>query len=312
MPKDIKSAFLVLFFGELPHYFNLWAKSCEINHKNFHWFVYNDKLKSKYHFNDAVTMIPYKFDEMVTDFKNILYINISDKKIVCDCRTILYPLRKDKESLDSFDFIGYTDIDLVYGKLNKFLPENMLQYSMISADDERPCGPFTLINRKYIEAVCKDDRIKKRFELSDNKILNGNISPTNISNFAPISNKTCNIKDVVSSGFGHFDESLEFVDIMKEFAPVFCKAAPLQPTMTATINHRKAFAVWENGTITVFDNMFRSKEGAFFHFSRFKNKKRFKIKKDTLNTKKIGIYKYGIVEISSKWKFLKIMLSLYY
>lgn len=342
--KDVKSAFLVLFFGELPPYFGLWAKSCEANHKNFHWFVYNDKIKIQYELNCAVTMVPYTFGEMITDFKNILNINIPDvnTKIVCDCRTVLFALRQEKDSLDKFDFIGYSDVDLIYGQLDKFLPEDMLQYSMISADDNRPCGPFTLINRKYIKNICEDDRIKKRLELSldifynnHNKLsatsknensskttsyekLHVNTSPNSInkndevSKFAPVSNKTCNPEDVKHSNFGHLDESIELLDIAKEYAPVFCKATPLQPTMTPEINHRRAFAIWENGAVTVWDNRGRSKEGGFFHFSRFKNKKRFKVKDDVSNAKKWGIYKYGSIEIYSKWTFAKMMLTLYY
>ncbi|WP_419664177.1 DUF6625 family protein [Desulfosarcina variabilis] len=43
----MKSAFLLPFMGPLPPYFAFWAKSCEANKDDFHWFVYSDQIESQ-------------------------------------------------------------------------------------------------------------------------------------------------------------------------------------------------------------------------------------------------------------------------
>jgi hypothetical protein len=51
--------FLVPFFGPLPPYFDLWARSCEANAGNFHWLVYSDQVQERQAVNPAVTLVPY-------------------------------------------------------------------------------------------------------------------------------------------------------------------------------------------------------------------------------------------------------------
>ncbi len=92
------SAFLIIYFGELPSYFDFWAKSCDPYHKQFHWFVYSDQINQKIEVNKAVTLVPYGFERLCSDLKKFLDINIPNKntRIICDCRLMLYPLREKK------------------------------------------------------------------------------------------------------------------------------------------------------------------------------------------------------------------------
>ena len=76
---------------------------------------------------------------------------------------MFYFLRHDKEDLDRYDFIGFTDMDLVYGRLLDCMPKDMASYSMISADNDRPCGPFTLINRLQLHLLKEYKYIKKAY-----------------------------------------------------------------------------------------------------------------------------------------------------
>ena len=292
---EYNSAFLNIYFGPLPSYFDFWAKSCIPNQDNFHWYVYNDHITEKTEYNDAVTIVPYNFDRLYGDIKNEFGIEIlyEGRRIACDCRLLLYVIREKYEDLSRYDFIGYTDIDIIYGEIKCFMPENPFQYSMVSGDNNRPCGPFTLFNKKYIKNILIDGDLKKLME----------------RNFGD---------NIYNSDIYNLDESQDLLIISTKYAPVFCCANPLQPTRTNRFNYRKSIAFWENGKLTVMDNRGHIKEGAFFHFSRFKSRSRFKINYTQLirnnidHSEKFGVYKYGIVRINSNFTKLKMMLTMLY
>jgi len=279
MTANMKNAFLVPFFGELPPYFGFWAKSCEINHENFHWFVYNDRTHSRQNLNRAVTLIPYQFDEMTADFRDILDIRIPGHHIrnVCDYRIMFHFLRRKRECLDDFDFVGYTDMDMIYGRLKAFLPRNMRDYSMISADDDEPCGPFTLINRVCMKALPESGEIREHME-----------SPEHES----------------------FNESRELMKLVSQEKPALCRTAPLQPARTPGFNFRRSFAIWDDGRVEVRDNRGNRREGGFYHFSRHKDKKRFRIRPEAIEHKQWAVHKYGITGLHSKMSRLRLRLSL--
>lgn len=280
MSRVIRSAFLVPFFGPLPPYYEFWVKSCEANQKNFHWFVYNDTLDGISQINGAVTQIPYQFEEMKTDFKQMLDISIPGKHLrrVCDYRLMFYFLRKVRENLDEFDFIGYTDMDMVYGKLMSFMPANMKQYSMISGNDDRPCGPFTLMNRHQLHLLADWKHIKPEME---------------------------RIKHCC------FDESKKLLTILSKSLPPFCSATSLQPQMMKILNRRHHYAIWDNGRIIVRDCWQKKKEGGFYHFSRYKDKPRFRIDTTLSSSDRWALYKFGISTPDHIWTRMKMEASLY-
>ncbi len=311
----ISGAFLILYLGDLPPYFKYWAKSCEPNHGHFHWFVYNDHIEEKTEYNKAVTLIPYSFEMLCSDLKSSLHIHLpaQNTRVVCDCRIMMYAFRKDIDQLTQYDFVGYSDLDVIYGDISRFLPEEPDRYSIISAADNRPCGPFTLFNRKYLQAILEDGRIKMRLEQTFEIAfctISGNQDEG--ATFKPMSGNSKKDKIAEHLKFAHLDESELLVEIAEAYAPAFCKAAPLQPTMGRWFNHRKAFAIWDSGYLFVRDVWGKKKEGAVFHFSRFKNRSRFDITFDALDADRLGIYKYGIINARSALTRFKIFLTLLY
>ena len=311
----ISGAFLILYLGELPAYFKYWAKTCEPNHDHFHWFVYNDRIARKEDYNQAVTLVPYSFERLCSDLKSSLQIHLppQNTRVVCDCRAMLYALRKDVDLLDRYDFIGYSDLDVVYGDITRFLPDSPGQYSLISAAGHRPGGPFTLFNRNYLHAILEHDRIKTRLEQAF-----GNLPAAlpglqyDDSTFKPMSGNSTKDKITAHLKFAHLDESEELVEMAESHAPAFCKAVPLQPAMGRWFDHRRAFALWDKGRLYVRDVWGHQKEGAVFHFSRFKNRSRFHITSDALEADLLGIYKYGIIDARPLSTRFKMLLTLLY
>lgn len=275
-----KVAFLVPFFGKKPTYFDWWAKSCEHNSANFHWYVYNDHVDSKIFYNKSVTIIPLQFGEMIKSFKNILNLNIvNNVRRVCDYRILFPVIRMKDDSLCGYDFYGYTDIDVIYGNFIKFIGDDFYKYSIISGNYNRPCGPFTMINR-----MCFD------------KIINSEVVRRNIESF----------------DHHAFDESIDLKDIVVGDGECLCDPDPIQPALTKNFNHRKTFCVWDKGSLDVYDNRWNRKNGAFYHFSRYKNKKRFRVDTSALMSDSFCVYKYGIVPYKSIMTKFFIRLSLLY
>ncbi len=207
-------AFLIIYLGKLPGYFDFWARSCEPNQDRFHWYVYNDCIEQKFAFNKAVTLVPYCFEQLCQDLDAVLGIRIPPGHtwLVCDTRLLLYALRKHKEPLDRYDFIGYSDLDVVYGDIHRYLPERPLNYALISGANERPCGPFTLFNRRYLTKILKHPDIKAFFETVYPALsTNGRDCPDPEPRFSPISGNT--VKDSLSArlNFTHLDESTTLV-----------------------------------------------------------------------------------------------------
>ena len=280
MDNTVSAAFCVPFFGPLPPYFIHWVKSCEINQEHFHWFVYSDQVRSRSSLNRAVTMIPYSLDEMVSDFKRYLDMEIPKwgGRKVCDYDPMFYFIRRHREPLDHFDFIGYTDLDVIYGELGCFLPENTQKYGLISGDDDRPCGPLTLIKRKLLPRL-RESSIVRDY----------------------ITYPACT----------DFDETVNLLRIFSNDHPVFCRTFSLQPAMSRGFNKRKNFSVWENGKVTVWDNRGHRREGGFHHFSRFKGKRRFRVRPGAIAAPAWGVCKFGILPVTSRRAFLPLVASLF-
>ena len=278
-PIAMKSAFLLPFMGPLPPYFAFWAKSCEANKDDFHWFVYSDQIESQASVNAAVTLIPYHFGKMRSDFKKYLDIDISDgnPRRICDFRILFYYFRREPDQLDRFGFIGYTDMDMIYGRLKRFMPSNMDRYTMISADTGHPCGPFTLM---------RIDRVRT---LGENDIVRAEMS---------------------RQSHRSFNESEELLKIVSNGDAYWCRAGSLQPMMVAPFNYRQIFSIWNKGDVTVYDNRWHKKDAGFHHFSRYKNRKSFKIGGDAETDPIWAVCKKGIFPVRSNWTRVKLWMSL--
>lgn len=276
-PATPKSAFLVPFFGVLPDYFPYWARSCEGNHPHFHWFVYNDHVTAMRPVNPAVTIVPYAPRRMISDFAAVLRLQVPALvRKVCDYRLLFYFLRRDSEPLDDFDFIGYTDMDVVYGRMYRFLEPFLPECVMVGGDDDAPCGPLTLMRRTALPELAASDSLREAL-----------------------------------TGEPHvsFNESPELLRIFRRIGRVHCVADPLQPAMSQGFNMRKTFAIWKEGSLTVHDWKGNRKEGAFYHFSRGKGKKRFQVRPGA-EAPRWAVSKMGIESLHSPASWMRLLLSL--
>lgn len=162
--NEMKTALIIPYFGKFPNYFQLFLNSCRRN-KEFTWLIFTDCIES-YDYPDNVEKIQINFDELRKyiqskfDFK----IELSNPKKLCDYKCAYGYIFE--EYLQQYDFWGYSDVDLIFGDLGKFLTANRLN----CFDKIYSLGHLTVyrnlpeINRVFMKSIHGRERYKEVFQ----------------------------------------------------------------------------------------------------------------------------------------------------
>lgn len=120
----MKITIIVTYFGQLPQIFPLFLKSCEFN-KDFNWLILTDS-KKKYKHSKNVSFVKIDFQQLRHIIQSKFNYKISLKKPykLCDFK-VSWGYIFAKELRDS-EWWGFSDVDLVYGNLSKFLNKDLL------------------------------------------------------------------------------------------------------------------------------------------------------------------------------------------
>lgn len=123
MDKTNRVAIIIPYFGTFPNYFNYWLKSALAN-RDFTFFIFTDN--TSYKTINNVKFIKMQFEE----FKDLLQkqinfpIYLNEPYKLCDYRPVYGCALQDY--IKEYEFWGFGDIDLIYGKLDHFITENIL------------------------------------------------------------------------------------------------------------------------------------------------------------------------------------------
>ncbi len=122
--KESSICLVVLYFGKLPNYFNLWLTSCKYN-KTINFLLFIDD-ETKYDYPDNVKVIYTTFENIKNQIQSKFDFNISLKKPykLCDYKPAYGYIFN--EYLEKYDFWGHCDLDVIFGNLRKFLSEEIL------------------------------------------------------------------------------------------------------------------------------------------------------------------------------------------
>ncbi|QIM47010.1 hypothetical protein GPZ88_08180 [Streptococcus ruminicola] len=142
-----KCLFIICWFGKLPDYFEVWLKSVEFN-GDFDFLILTDDIYSG-KLPKNVFLKEYTLFDFSKNARKILGKNINIKRPyrICDFRPMFGLLFKDY--IKDYDFWGYCDLDLIFGKLSDFITNDILN----SNDALFNAGHLTLI-RNSEETNC--------------------------------------------------------------------------------------------------------------------------------------------------------------
>lgn len=121
----IKKCFIVCWFGQLPGYIDIWLKSCEYN-RDFDFFFFTDAKIDK-RFPSNVIVIPFSLEQFKRRAQQLTSkkVNLNSAYRVCQFRPAFGEIFR--EELTGYDFWGYCDVDLVFGKLSDFITDTLLE-----------------------------------------------------------------------------------------------------------------------------------------------------------------------------------------
>ena len=120
-----KVALILPYFGILPNYFPLWLKSAGVN-RDFTFMLFTDADLSGYNVPDNVKVIPMTLDgvkKLIAPHLDFEFSLETPYKL-CDYKPLYGLIFQDW--LKGYDFWGHVDPDIIWGKLDSFITDDLL------------------------------------------------------------------------------------------------------------------------------------------------------------------------------------------
>lgn len=166
--KSHKIGIVYFYFGSWPWYFKFFLKSCAYN-PDIDFIIISD-IENPNVYPDNVMFIKYSLkqvEDLATE-KLGFKTNMSSLYKICDFRPAVGFLFE--HLLEKYDFWGFGDIDVIYGKIRDFITPKLLQHhDVISVRNDYPTGFFLLFkNSNTTNTLFKRSRdYKKIFSSSE-------------------------------------------------------------------------------------------------------------------------------------------------
>ncbi|WP_185282880.1 DUF6625 family protein [Hymenobacter sp. NBH84] len=265
-------AIIISHFGLLPRYLDYFLQSCSYN-KNITFFIFTDQVFDVYPIYTNVRFIPFslaQFNALATR-KIAKPVQVAKAYKLCDFKPAYGLIYEDY--IESYDFWGFCDTDMVFGDTIKVLtPQLLAAHDVISAHPQYVSGPFTLF-RNIPET--------KRLFLKSNDI-DRVLTEQRTMKFCEASNAIQHLWE----GYDLFDFPSE-IESMTHLLKT-PKKGDLRVLFSDMITERLQREItWENGLL--FDDR---KEIFIFHFIIYKTKTYFNISTWT-NPRKFYFTKCG-------------------
>lgn len=134
---------VIPYFGTLPEWFDLFARSCAFNSR-YDWLIVTDDEEATTDVAN-VTIERTSFDAYRRRLSAAIGLDVSGMTPykLCDLKPFIGVVHAD--DIRGYDFWGYGDLDVLYGDLDAFYPEELLStYRIISTKPDMVTGHFAL------------------------------------------------------------------------------------------------------------------------------------------------------------------------
>ena len=125
-----KIILIICYFGKLPNYFDLYLETCKYN-DTIDFLMFTDQKCNNYNLpnNFKIELISFKeFKEKIQSKFNFKIVLDSPYKI-CDYRPAFGYVFS--QYIENYDFWGHCDIDMMWGDIRKFLPDDISNYEKL-------------------------------------------------------------------------------------------------------------------------------------------------------------------------------------
>ena len=121
----MKKIVIMPYFGKFPNYFDLWLHSCEVN-LTTDWMIVTNNAPPAI-LGKNIRWIQKSLSCLQQEFQNKLGMKVWLKNPykLCDFKGFYGFLFS--EYLEGYDFWGYCDCDVIFGDIDKFLPEQLFR-----------------------------------------------------------------------------------------------------------------------------------------------------------------------------------------
>ena len=119
----MKIKIICIYYGKLPSWFPIWLKSCKNNNK-YNFLVITDQ-EYENNIADNVEIMNLKWIDLIEKFCNNIDfpIELNTPYKLCDYRPLYGKVFA--EELLGFDFWGHCDLDMIWGQLDDFIPDQI-------------------------------------------------------------------------------------------------------------------------------------------------------------------------------------------
>lgn len=162
-----KIGIVIPYYGKFPNYFELFLKSCEKN-PTIDWLIFTD-IAEEYSYPNNVHRVQMTFEKLRKLFQSKFDFEIAldTPYKLCDYKVMTGYLFSDY--LIGYDYWGYSDIDMLFGDIRKFLPDEIItQYDKVGH-----LGHLTLyrntkeINTLFMKIIYGRERYKEVLSSKD-------------------------------------------------------------------------------------------------------------------------------------------------
>ncbi len=153
-----KILLIAVYLGKQPRWMDAYLRSCEKN-PDVNWLLMVDwKELPKAPKNVEIRSVTKESLEEMLKKKMGMNLSIPHAHKICDYKVLYGKLFSD--DVKNYDFWGFTDIDVIYGNIRKFITDEILQnHDVITASKYFCLGHFTLIrNKKIFNELYKNNR----------------------------------------------------------------------------------------------------------------------------------------------------------
>lgn len=275
-----KICILGVYFGNLPNYFNLWLKSCEMNEKIDFLVITDNYVQS---IPENVKVINMSFDDVkkLVEKKLEMEVALNRPYKMCDLKVVYGKIFE--EYLSDYDYWGHCDFDMIFGDLNHFFEK----YNLYSYDRFGALGHLSLFKNV--------PEVNDRYKMFEGKLDYKTVFSSD-ENYA-LDELNGITKLYIDRGFPIFTKRI-FADIASMFKRY--RVINSYNLDKPAENYNYQIFYWENGKCFCDffdDNQIKTKEYFYIHFKKRPN---FIPEFSVNDAKAFYITQYGFFEKKGK------------